>query len=120
MRRLCRADGAALLVALMALMLMMALGTALVLTTITETRIASSYGAGIEAFYAADAAIERALADLRTTPDWGGLPASAATSTFVDGPPGGARTLADGTTIDLTDATSMVRSGEGPRWRLFA
>ncbi len=120
MRRLCRADGAALLIALMAMLLMLALGTALTLTTITETRIAASYRDGIETFYAADAAIERAVEDLRMMPDWNGLPASATTSTFVDGQPGGARPLADGTTIDLTEGTAMVRGGDGPRWRLFA
>ena len=102
------------------MMLMMALATALMLTTMTETRIASSYGAGIEAFYAADAAIERAIDDLRTIPDWSILAGKAATSTFVDGPPEGARTLWDGTTLDLGEETRMVREGESPPWRLFA
>jgi hypothetical protein len=119
-----RADGAALLIALMAMMLMLALGTALMLTTITETRIASSYGAGIEMFYAAEAAIERAMEDLRTIPGWSGLSSSATMSAFVDGQPGGARTLADGTTIDLADATNAVRGGDqtadSRSWRLFA
>ncbi len=120
MCRLRTTDGAALLIALMAMMLMTALATALILTTITETRIASSYAAGIEAFYAADAAIERAIDDLRTIPDWSALGAKAATSTFVDGPPGGPRTLWDGTTLDLGEETRMVREGDGPPWRLFA
>jgi hypothetical protein len=120
MRRLNSTDGAALLIALMAMMLMTALATALMLTTITETRIASSYGAGIEAFYAADAAIERAIDDLRTIPDWSALAAKAVTSTFVDGPPGGPRTLWDGTTLDLGEETRMVREGDGSPWRLFA
>ena len=121
MCRLRSTDGAALLIALMAMMLMTALATALILTTITETRIASSYGAGIEAFYAADAAIERAIDDLRTIPDWSVLAAAkAATSTFVDGPTGGPRTLWDGTTLDLGEETTMVREGDGSPWRLFA
>ena len=120
MCRLRSAHGAALLIALMAMLLMTALATALILTTITETRIASSYGAGIEAFYGADAAIERAIDDLRTIPDWSGLATKAATSTFVDGPPEGPRTLWDGATLDLGDETRMVREGDGPPWRLFA
>jgi len=120
MCRLRSTDGAALLTALMAMMLMTALATALMLTTITETRIASSYGAGIEAFYAADAGIERAIDDLRTIPDWSALAAKEATSTFVDGPPGGPRTLWDGTTLDLGEETRMVREGDGSPWRLFA
>lgn len=120
MRRLRSTDGAALLIALMVMMLMTALATALILTTITETRIASSHGAGIEAFYAADAAIERAIDDLRTIPDWSALAAKATTSTFVDGPPGGPRTLWDGATLDLGEETRMVLEGDGPPWRLFA
>ena len=120
MRRVSNVDGAALLIALMAMTLMLALGTALMLTTITETRIASSYGAGIETFYAAEAAIERAMEDLRTIPDWSRLSSSATLSTFVDGQPGGARTLADGTTINLGDATNAVQGGDGRSWRLFA
>ncbi len=120
MRRLGSTDGAALLIALIAMMLMTALVTALALTTITETRIASSYGVGIETFYAADAAIERAIDDLRTVPDWSVLAASAATSTFVDGEAGGARTLSDGTSLDLGEETRMARQGDGPPWRLFA
>ena len=120
MRRLRRTDGAALLIALMAMMLMTSLATALIMTTITETKIASSYGAGIEAFYAADAAIERVIDDLRTIPNWSDLAAEETTSTFVDGPPGGPRTLWDGTTLDLGEETRMVREGESPPWRLFA
>jgi hypothetical protein len=118
--KIARDEGAALVIALMAMLLMLALGTTLMLTTITETRIASSYGAGIEMFYAAEAAIDRVMADLRAIPDWRGLVSSTAVSTFIDGPPGGARTLADGTTVDLTEATSTVRVGESPPWRLFA
>lgn len=120
MRRLSSADGAALVIALMATMLMIVLGTALTLTTMTETRIASSYGAGIETFYAAEAAIERAAWDLRTMPDWNVLSLGAVMSTFVDGQPGGARVLADGTTINLTEATALVPGGERSPWRLFA
>jgi hypothetical protein len=120
MCRLRSTDGAVLLIALMAMILMTALATALILTTITETRIASSYGAGIEAFYAADAAIERAIDDLRAIPDWSGLAAKVTTSTFVDGPPGGPRTLWDGTTLDLGEETRMVREGDSSPWRLFA
>ena len=120
MRRLRSTDGAALLIALMAMMLMTTLATALMLTTITETRIASSYGVGIETFYAAEAAIERAIDDLRTVPDWSALATHGATSTFVDGQAAGTRTLSDGTNLDLGEETRMVREGEGQPWRLFA
>ncbi len=57
--RIRREEGMAVVIALMAMMLMMALGMALVMTTMTETRISANYREGSEALYAADAAIER-------------------------------------------------------------
>ena len=50
-----REDGVALIVALMATMLMTALGVALILTTSSETMITANYRNGQEALYAADA-----------------------------------------------------------------
>ncbi|MBI4265788.1 MAG: pilus assembly PilX N-terminal domain-containing protein [Acidobacteria bacterium] len=130
----------ALIIALMSTMLIMALGLALVLTTMTETRISANYREGSEALYAADAAIERVLQDLLTVPDWNTVLADGGTtSAFIDGVPG-VRTLEDGTTIDLNEATNMVRCGaiacsdaditaitaerpwgaNNPRWQLYA
>ena len=63
-------EGVALIIAVMSMMLMAALGSALVLTTMTEAGVSSNYVSGIEAFYAADAAVEHTLADLPGTPDW--------------------------------------------------
>src|SRR5258705_12822685 len=62
-------DGIALIVSLMAMMLLMALGVALVMTTTTETRIAANYSEGTEALYAADAAVEPGMDDILTPPD---------------------------------------------------
>jgi hypothetical protein len=139
--RACGEEGIALVVALMALILMLALGLALILTTMTEAKIASTYRDGAEAFYAADAAIERTLQDLMTIPDWDTVLAGGVTSPFNDGPPAGTRPLADGRTLDLTQATNMVRCGKvsfctdadmiartderpwgnnNPRWQLYA
>ena len=53
--RLQREDGMAVIVALMAMMLMTALGLSLVLTTSSETMISGNFRAGGEALYAADA-----------------------------------------------------------------
>lgn len=131
--------GVALIVALMSMMLMMALGMALILTTMTETRISANYREGSEALYAADAGIERVMQDLLTVPDWNTVLNGTTTSAFIDGVPG-VRTLEDGTTIDLTQATNMVRCGNvacseadlvaitderpwganNPRWQLYA
>lgn len=77
-----RADrGAALIVAILAMTMMTALGAALVLTTLTETRVASAYADGIAVRYAAEGALERVLADLHAHPDWSTLP-----TTHSDGP----------------------------------
>jgi Tfp pilus assembly protein PilX len=100
--------GVALVLALMTMVLMVALGAALVLITSSETIIAANFRAGHEAFYAADAAFERALADLRSVPDWTSVIGGAAGSTFTDGPPSGTRRLLDGSTIDLAQLTNMA------------
>jgi hypothetical protein len=133
--------GAALVTALMALMLLSALGLALVLSTSTETKITGNFRGGQEALYAADAGIERVMDDLLTVPDWNKILQGNIRSAFVDGSPSGDRTLGDGTTIDLLEATNMVNCGKittcslsdmntstedrpwgpnNPRWNLYA
>jgi hypothetical protein len=100
--------GAALIVALMAMLLMMALGTALILTTSTESKISRNFKTGSEALYAADAGLERAVDDLRTMPDWSATLSGAAQSAFVDGTPAGTRALADGRRIDLGEILNLA------------
>jgi hypothetical protein len=138
--RLTREDGVALIVALMAMLLMSALGLALTLTTNTETRIAGNYRSGVETLYAADAAVERVMQDVLTVPDWNNILSGALTSSFTDGPPFGIRQTVAGN-LDLTQATNMVRCGKitvcadadmdaytderpwgvnNPRWQLYA
>ena len=103
-----REDGIALVVAMMCVLLLMALGAALVLTTTSETAIAGNDRNSHETLYAADAAVELAMDDLFAVTDWNTVLGGAVRSGFVDGAPGGRRTLADGSTIDLTQATNMV------------
>ena len=132
--------GVALVIALMAMLLMTALGTALVLTTMTETKIAGNYRGGYESLYAADGAVERVMQDILTVPNWDDILSGAVTSAFIDGAPSGMRTMPDGTQIDLTQATSMARCGKlscsdgdlvaitderpwganNPKWQLYA
>jgi len=112
MTNLRREDGVALVVAMMALMLMTALGVALILTTSSETLIANNYRNSSEALYAADAVVERAMDDLLTVSDWNGLLAGSVQSAFVDGPPTGARKLPDGSTIDLAEAVNIANCGK--------
>ena len=132
-------QGVALIIALLAMLLLTALGMALTLTTTTEARIAYNYRDGVETLYAADAAVERVMQDVLTVPDWNRIVDGTVTSAFIDGSPVGTRTLADGTRLDLGQATAMVRCGKtscsdadinayvgapwnlnNPRWQLYA
>ena len=104
--------GAALVVALMATMLLSALGLALILTTTTETKITGNYTHSQEALYAADGAIERTVQDVLTVPDWNDMLSGVQRSAFVDGSPSGPRTLPNGAVIDLGEATNMINCGK--------
>lgn len=138
---LTRERGAALLIALMAMLLLLALGVTLVLTTSTEMMIAGNFRDGYEALYAADAGVERVIDDLLTAPDWNDILSGTSRSAFVDGSPIGSRTLADGTSINLIEATNVLNCGKvvtctvdemntstddrpwganNPRWTLYA
>jgi Tfp pilus assembly protein PilX len=104
--------GIALVVALMAMMLLTALGLALMLTTTTETMIAANYRDGLEGMYAADAGIERTMQDLLTVPDWNNVLASddGVTSRLTSGFVGDSLSpvLGDGRTLDLAKATAAI------------
>jgi hypothetical protein len=93
--------GAAMVLALTAIMLITALGVGLMLTTSSETIIAGFFVTSEATRYAAEAGLERVLADMSVAADWNGLVDGSIRSTFVDGAPGGVRSLADGSTIDL-------------------
>ena len=136
-----RDDGIALLVVMMAMLLMSALGVALVLTTSTEVIIAENFRSAAESLYAADGILERAISDLVTVADWNPLLDGTLQSSFIDGPPGGPRTLPNGTSLDLDqtlnaancrkaatctggdmDAVTDERpwGANNPRWQLYA
>jgi hypothetical protein len=125
--------GAALIIALLIAAILGAIGASLVTLTMTEALITESSRHAYEASYGAEAALERALHDLATLPDWSAAlqPApSNVMSTFVDG-----ATLPiapDGRTLDLASLTasrqreSDARDGpaafgaNAPQWRLYA
>jgi hypothetical protein len=136
-----RENGIALIVAMLAMLLMTALGMALVMTTSSETMITNNFRNSHEGFYAADAVVERAMDDLLTVPDWNSLLSGTTQSAFIDGAPSGARTLPDGSTLDLTQAINMANcqkvttcsnadlneltderpwGANNPRWQLYA
>jgi hypothetical protein len=140
-RRSACEGGIALIVVLLAMALMSALGVALVLSTTAETHIAMNFRRSHEALYAADAAAQRTLDDLRGVAEWTTLLDGAVLSSFVDGAPDGTRRLDDGATLDLRQVVNMANCQKAttcsdgdmnaitedrpwgrnnPRWRLFA
>ena len=95
--------GVALVVALMTMLLLTAMGAALVLTTSAEALLSFGFRGSQQALYAADAAAEWAIADLAAVvPDWSTLVEEAVRSPFVDGPAAGTRVLLDGSVVDLS------------------
>ena len=126
-------QGTALIVALMSMMLLTALGAAVVMVTRTETMIANNHRTSTEVLYGADAVLERVVQDLLMIPRWNDVLAGTAQSSFVDGdmtavkmvPGGGTFTLCCGTntaTAQLQGDTDSLNlwGGNNPRWRLFA
>lgn len=104
--------GVALIIALLSMLLMTALGMALVVNTTTETMITANYRDSVEGMYAADAGIERTMQDLLTVPDWDTVLSttdgvrSAVTSSFVTG--NLSPMMADGRVLDLAKATAAI------------
>jgi hypothetical protein len=103
----------ALVTTLMTMMLLAMLGSALAMLAGMEARISGGYRAGLEALYAADAAVEVAVEELRNLPDWVAVLEGRVTSELVFGDASGIHQTAAGP-LDLTEATGL--SG----WRLYA
>jgi hypothetical protein len=108
MKTIGRENGVAMLIAMMALLLMTALGIATLLTSSSETIIAAHFRNSLEARYAADAMIERAMDDVVSVADWNTLIDGSTQSALVDGAPTGLRTLRDGSTIDLAQVVNLA------------
>ena len=130
--RLASERGAALIIALMSMMLLTALGAAVVMVSRTETAIANNYRNSQEALYAADAAVERVVQDLLMVPRWNDILNGSAQSSFIDGAmtvnkalPAGRMMLCCGAgtaTGELQAETDSVDlwGPNNPQWRLFA
>ena len=102
--------GSALVLAVMALLVMMAAGGALVSISVTETHIAAHFERGAQAFYGAEAALASALVDLTAVNDWNRVLDGSIASTLRDGPPSGSRTVS-GSIVDLDEATHLLLCG---------
>lgn len=124
----CRdAHGVALVLVLLLVSFGGALAGLLVLLSSGESLIAARDRSSQQARAAADAALERTLAELRVLGDWNAVLAGTAVSTLgdLDGRPRGAT----GRLLDLGDLTAAVQrrsdlralaGADRPRWRLFA
>ena len=60
----------ALVTAMMAILMMLALGAGMTLTAVTEMAISANHRDGIQMLYAAEAGIDLAVSRLRATEDW--------------------------------------------------
>ncbi len=131
--RLSNEEGTALIIALMAMMLLTALGAAVIMVSNTETHISANYRNSQEALYAADAAVERVVEDLLMVPRWNDILSGTVQSAFVDGsmssskslPSGGTMTLCCGTntaTGQLQTETDTLNlwGANNPQWKLYA
>lgn len=129
--------GIALIAVMSAASLLLALGLSLALTTTIEVGIAANQRDAVQTLHAADAGLERAMADLALA-DWDAVLAGAVTSPFHDG--AGVVTLPDGSRLDVQQETDRLRCGaaacgdadmdrvtaarpwgrNNPRWTVFA
>lgn len=125
--------GAALLLAIVSIALITAVAVAVVVSTATDTLISGSYRTSQEGLYAAEAGVERAMAELAGTPDWspvlaaapGNLSASFSDTTAAAKAPDG-RTLSMPALTAARQAASnavfgpAVFGADSPSWRLYA
>lgn len=119
--------GIALVIVLLAMTLLSSLGAGLLLLSDTERLLATNDRVGRELLYATEAAAERAIQDLWTSPHWTDVLTGAVTSSFAAGSL--TPTLASRRVIDLTAMTAAVQAAsdavapwmlDNPVWRLFA
>ena len=119
--------GAALILVMLTAGLLAALGVCLLLVTDTERRIAANAAYSVATAAAADAALERALIDVRRSPAWSGILAGGEQSRFLDAtrrpqlPAGGTLDL-DAVTSDLQAETAAQGNlgANTPVWKLYA
>ena len=100
--------GVALIIALLATILLTALGVALVMYSNTETIITSNYRNAQQTLYAADAGVESTMQDLLLEADWNRVLSGAEHSGFFDG--NTSVTLADGSTLNTETIRQEVQA----------
>jgi Tfp pilus assembly protein PilX len=108
------ADGAALVLTLLVVLLLTVLSGTLLTITSTETSIAANVEEAVQTLEAARSAAELVVAELSQIPDWREVLAGARTSALTDGAPG-VRVMPDASAADLSVETSRLNCGQaGP------
>lgn len=122
-------QGTVLLCALMVTTLLAMLAAALVMIVTTEAAISGNHRTGLQALYAADSAIERAIGVLAGLPTWdlvpgidAGMPADLDDGSSAPRVPGGGVPDLARLTAQRQAASDAVYglSANRPTWRLFA
>jgi hypothetical protein len=117
--------GVVLIVVLVMVALLAALGATITLATATEVAIAANYREASQTLYAAEAVVAFVTQEVAVIADWSSVGNVAGGSAFVDGAPGGVRTVG-AATLNLTDATDQLNAaapagpGGTPPWVLHA
>ena len=104
--------GIAVIVAMMGILIISALGTALVLGTATETMIARNFRAAVGAAAAADLSLRIAIEELASLGDWNAVLTGSVRSRFADGLPDGDRMLAGHSTINPAVLSNLATCGK--------
>ena len=100
--------GVAITMAVMACLLISAIGAVLLLLSSSEGIIAAQFRGSVEVEYAAEAMMARAIDLVAGLEDWAGPIAGSTRSALVDGTPSGLRLLRDGSTLDLDQAVNLA------------
>ncbi len=101
----------ALIVSLLTLSILSAMGMALALVVSVDPMAAANQREATSTLYMARAGLELAAREIAVSSSWDAWLSGAATSTLVDGPPSGARSLSSGESIDLERLTNQLICG---------
>jgi hypothetical protein len=133
--------GSALVIVLLALLLLSALGAAMVTLATADTLAAGNQRDARVVLHAAEAALELAADEMVRVADWDTVFSGTVRSAWADGVPSGVRQLPDGRSLSLGELPSLVSCGSptpctaaalaaitadrpwganNPDWRLFA
>lgn len=136
-----RDRGIALIMVILVTAFLSALGLGLALAVFMDRLATGNLSGSVAMFYAADAGIEVAAAELAQLTNWNAVLSGAQQSNVTDGAPLGVRGLPGGGAVDLTAVTNTLNCGKAttctnaqmdanskerpwgtnnPRWRLFA